>query len=202
MMSRVTLPPVLAMIMALLFTSGTAGAQSENTDGVSNGSIRGTWDVECAAKGCIMFRDVKMSDADGSNLSDYITIGVAVEPNAKNAVFVSFQTAPDVEQKVGFTLFFGEVTNENGKLKGRVDSPILLIPFENCDADRCVARAMGGVAKARDSDETIDLLERFQRNGTLTMAVGRNGEWRRATEFLLAFQNDFKQVLDRFSGAN
>ena len=140
------------------------------------------WDVQCEARGCMLFLDVlhgfkgQEKRPDPRDAHQYLSLAVGLDRRTRMPASLTLRFPPDADRPAGFTAAFASDEHRDGHWQIKMDpgAPVG-VAFESCDADACVSRLPEGRLRG-SRGEVVDLLSRFQRSDFLLLAYTRRGK--------------------------
>lgn len=147
---------------------GSVTARAQSVDQIRAAQQLYQWDVQCEARGCMLFLDVPHGFKEHEkrpNLADahqYVGLSVGLDRRTRLPASLTLRLPPDADRPAGFRLAFASDEHRDGHWQMKLDPGApAAVPFEGCDADGCVAHLAEG--RWRDSRGTVvDLLARFR----------------------------------------
>ncbi len=157
--------PILFVFIPFLFADAVnSQSQSNNFNVADSAGKSSQWEIQNVEQGKLMLLDVPYK-RQGQDSSDDLTITVAKDRAHKRPAFIAVIVPDNVQQPTGIYLKFSKsYKNEDGKWNVEMDkSDPIRVQFEKCDDEKkiCTARLSGGYISDPNTDEKIDIFQRF-----------------------------------------
>jgi len=154
------------------------------------------WDIQCYAKGCLMFLDIPHVHPNNEDEVEFITISVAVN-NDKSIQFIDFITPGIASQDFGLVVAFADSSlDENDYSILPKEDSLRILPID-CGERDCRSIVYEGII-LEDSDQArLNLIDNFMEHSFIWfMYFTDQGEDMSAMATLSGFQVQFPELLE------